>query len=225
MKGCTARKQVERNPTDPLMIIITYTVEHSHPVSSSAAPAADQPPKGAHEEEDDDDASDKQCPQPDKQIMISTDGTDAISEESCEPISSEGTYHDINNEENMIIESAHDIDDHPFVDHHARAYPNDDESQVGLVDSKNNEGVSSTQVGLLASSSNYHVTLKKTFSSHDHTAIRGKAEEDVFSQLDELPDLFGRNQGWPSDTADHGDINSSPSTHINIDPFDLYCWP
>lgn len=30
-KGCLARKQVERNKTDPTMFIVTYTGEHSHP--------------------------------------------------------------------------------------------------------------------------------------------------------------------------------------------------
>ncbi|PWA69847.1 WRKY domain-containing protein [Artemisia annua] len=33
-KGCSARKQVERNRTDPNTLIITYTGEHSHPVPS-----------------------------------------------------------------------------------------------------------------------------------------------------------------------------------------------
>ncbi|KAL9254558.1 WRKY transcription factor 22-like protein [Drosera capensis] len=32
LKGCLARKQVERNRTDPKMFIITYTGEHSHPM-------------------------------------------------------------------------------------------------------------------------------------------------------------------------------------------------
>ncbi|KAJ0837303.1 putative transcription factor WRKY family [Helianthus annuus] len=31
-KGCLARKQVERNKSDPGMLIITYTGEHNHPV-------------------------------------------------------------------------------------------------------------------------------------------------------------------------------------------------
>ncbi|KAJ9563377.1 hypothetical protein OSB04_008537 [Centaurea solstitialis] len=31
-KGCLARKQVERNRSDPGMLIITYTGEHNHPV-------------------------------------------------------------------------------------------------------------------------------------------------------------------------------------------------
>lgn len=30
-KGCLARKQVERNRSDPTMFIITYTAEHNHP--------------------------------------------------------------------------------------------------------------------------------------------------------------------------------------------------
>ncbi|MED6218925.1 WRKY Transcription Factor [Stylosanthes scabra] len=30
-KGCLARKQVERNRTDPTMFIVTYTAEHNHP--------------------------------------------------------------------------------------------------------------------------------------------------------------------------------------------------
>ncbi|XP_061349921.1 WRKY transcription factor 22-like [Gastrolobium bilobum] len=33
-KGCLARKQVERNKTDPAMFIVTYTGEHSHPAPS-----------------------------------------------------------------------------------------------------------------------------------------------------------------------------------------------
>ncbi|PWA91581.1 WRKY22 [Artemisia annua] len=31
-KGCLARKQVERNRSDPDMFIVTYTGEHSHPI-------------------------------------------------------------------------------------------------------------------------------------------------------------------------------------------------
>lgn len=31
-KGCTARKQVERNQSDPTMFIVTYTGEHNHPL-------------------------------------------------------------------------------------------------------------------------------------------------------------------------------------------------
>ncbi|KAH7299797.1 hypothetical protein KP509_24G030200 [Ceratopteris richardii] len=30
-KGCPARKQVERNPSDPSMLVVTYTSEHNHP--------------------------------------------------------------------------------------------------------------------------------------------------------------------------------------------------
>jgi len=30
-KGCLARKQVERNRSDPKMFIVTYTAEHNHP--------------------------------------------------------------------------------------------------------------------------------------------------------------------------------------------------
>ncbi|KAL2336039.1 hypothetical protein Fmac_010485 [Flemingia macrophylla] len=33
-KGCLARKQVERNRSDPAMFIVTYTGEHNHPVPS-----------------------------------------------------------------------------------------------------------------------------------------------------------------------------------------------
>nr|XP_043626256.1 WRKY transcription factor 22-like [Erigeron canadensis] len=33
-KGCLARKQVERNRSDPGMLIITYTGEHNHPIPS-----------------------------------------------------------------------------------------------------------------------------------------------------------------------------------------------
>ncbi|KAG8043344.1 hypothetical protein GUJ93_ZPchr0458g22586 [Zizania palustris] len=31
LKGCSARKQVERSRTDPNMLVITYTSEHNHP--------------------------------------------------------------------------------------------------------------------------------------------------------------------------------------------------
>ncbi|KAL4586103.1 hypothetical protein LXL04_010734 [Taraxacum kok-saghyz] len=34
-KGCMARKQVERNRSDPGMLIITYTGEHSHPAPTT----------------------------------------------------------------------------------------------------------------------------------------------------------------------------------------------
>ncbi|KAI5060288.1 hypothetical protein GOP47_0024708 [Adiantum capillus-veneris] len=30
-KGCPARKQVERNPSDPSMLVVTYTSDHNHP--------------------------------------------------------------------------------------------------------------------------------------------------------------------------------------------------
>ncbi|MCO5567867.1 hypothetical protein L7F22_021563 [Adiantum nelumboides] len=30
-KGCPARKQVERNPNDPSMLVVTYTSDHNHP--------------------------------------------------------------------------------------------------------------------------------------------------------------------------------------------------
>ncbi|KAG8363294.1 hypothetical protein BUALT_Bualt19G0007300 [Buddleja alternifolia] len=32
LKGCMARKQVERNKSDPGMFIVTYTAEHNHPM-------------------------------------------------------------------------------------------------------------------------------------------------------------------------------------------------
>nr|CAD1824091.1 unnamed protein product [Ananas comosus var. bracteatus] len=31
-KGCMARKQVERSPTDPTVLVVTYTAEHNHPM-------------------------------------------------------------------------------------------------------------------------------------------------------------------------------------------------
>lgn len=55
-KGCLARKQVERNRSDPTMFIVTYTAEHNHPMpthrnslagstrqKSADVPSQDQP--------------------------------------------------------------------------------------------------------------------------------------------------------------------------------------
>ncbi|KAF3328658.1 WRKY transcription factor 22-like protein [Carex littledalei] len=64
LKGCLARKQVERSRTDPSMLIITYTAEHNHPapthrnslagttrhVSSSHQPPCQTSPDGKSEE-------------------------------------------------------------------------------------------------------------------------------------------------------------------------------
>ncbi|KZV57661.1 hypothetical protein F511_03121 [Dorcoceras hygrometricum] len=47
LKGCMARKQVERNKSDPGMFIVTYTAEHNHPMPaqrSSLANSARQKP-------------------------------------------------------------------------------------------------------------------------------------------------------------------------------------
>ncbi|XP_073274661.1 WRKY transcription factor 22-like isoform X1 [Primulina huaijiensis] len=47
LKGCVARKQVERNRSDPGMFIVTYTAEHNHPLPTqrnSLAGSARQKP-------------------------------------------------------------------------------------------------------------------------------------------------------------------------------------
>ncbi|KAI7740104.1 hypothetical protein M8C21_010322 [Ambrosia artemisiifolia] len=41
LKGCLARKQVERNRSDPGMLIITYTGEHTHPVPTQVNSLSD----------------------------------------------------------------------------------------------------------------------------------------------------------------------------------------
>lgn len=49
-KGCLARKQVERNRSDPKMFIVTYTAEHNHPVPThrnSLAGSTRQKPNAA----------------------------------------------------------------------------------------------------------------------------------------------------------------------------------
>ena len=47
-KGCLARKQVERNRSDPTMFIVTYTAEHNHPApthrNSLAGSTRQKPP-------------------------------------------------------------------------------------------------------------------------------------------------------------------------------------
>ncbi|XP_074263354.1 uncharacterized protein LOC141586122 [Silene latifolia] len=51
-KGCLARKQVERNRTDPKMFIVTYTSEHNHPMPThrnSLAGSTRQKPVNATE--------------------------------------------------------------------------------------------------------------------------------------------------------------------------------
>lgn len=53
-KGCLARKQVERNRSDPDMFIVTYTGEHSHPVpthrNSLAGSTRNKPTTSGEEE-------------------------------------------------------------------------------------------------------------------------------------------------------------------------------
>ncbi|KVH97255.1 DNA-binding WRKY [Cynara cardunculus var. scolymus] len=55
-KGCLARKQVERNRSDPAMLIITYTGEHTHPVpiqrNSLAGSSRNKPTASASGDED-----------------------------------------------------------------------------------------------------------------------------------------------------------------------------
>nr|WCL15215.1 WRKY2050 [Atractylodes chinensis] len=55
-KGCLARKQVERNRSDPGMLIITYTGEHSHPVptqrNSLAGSSRNKPTTSTSSDED-----------------------------------------------------------------------------------------------------------------------------------------------------------------------------
>ncbi|XP_027349482.1 WRKY transcription factor 22 [Abrus precatorius] len=49
-KGCLARKQVERNRSDPTMFIVTYTAEHNHPAPThrnSLAGSTRQKPQAA----------------------------------------------------------------------------------------------------------------------------------------------------------------------------------
>ncbi|OIW02005.1 hypothetical protein TanjilG_11598 [Lupinus angustifolius] len=58
-KGCLARKQVERNKSEPSMFIVTYTGEHNHPAPThrnSLAGSTRQKPQAATGEE-----SDKMC--------------------------------------------------------------------------------------------------------------------------------------------------------------------
>ncbi|XP_031128796.1 WRKY transcription factor 22-like [Ipomoea triloba] len=53
-KGCLARKQVERNRSDPSMFIVTYTAEHNHPMPThrnSLAGSTRQKPAAAHQPE------------------------------------------------------------------------------------------------------------------------------------------------------------------------------
>ncbi|KAE9591607.1 putative transcription factor WRKY family [Lupinus albus] len=52
LKGCSARKQVERSRTDPNMLVITYTSEHNHPWPTQrnalAGSSRSQPPKNTN---------------------------------------------------------------------------------------------------------------------------------------------------------------------------------
>ncbi|VFQ76416.1 unnamed protein product [Cuscuta campestris] len=54
-KGCLARKQVERNRSDPNMFIVTYTAEHSHPMpthrNSLAGSTRQKPTTTTHQPE------------------------------------------------------------------------------------------------------------------------------------------------------------------------------
>ncbi|KAI5082750.1 hypothetical protein GOP47_0002493 [Adiantum capillus-veneris] len=229
VKGCTARKQVERNPSDPMMIIITYTVEHSHP-------APTEPPKPALDESEGDD---KQINTDDTQIndahiSNTVDRTDATSEESCEPISSEGNLNDISNEEVMISDSDRRKVEEQQQQEQAQLQDStviEDDDHVGLFPTTPTSATVSCSSGLLQ----YPFGSLKSRSS-------SKADDDFFAQLGELPDLFGKNSAWPgaqcehhnqssavtpSSSAAHHDTGSIPiiSTHINIDPFDLYYWP
>ncbi|KAI5069487.1 hypothetical protein GOP47_0015788 [Adiantum capillus-veneris] len=57
-KGCPARKQVERNPNDPSMLVVTYTSDHNHPwpthrinalAGSTRGGSTAKSPNGIHE--------------------------------------------------------------------------------------------------------------------------------------------------------------------------------
>ncbi|GAU32010.1 hypothetical protein TSUD_157990 [Trifolium subterraneum] len=66
-KGCLARKQVERNRSDPTMFIVTYTSEHNHPApthKNSLAGSTRQKPLTPPQSETNKDQSEKDLTKP-----------------------------------------------------------------------------------------------------------------------------------------------------------------
>lgn len=184
---------MERNPSDPLMIILTYTSDHSHPPSAAGRRAT---------KTDDDKGANAMGK--DINSTISGDLNDQISEESCEPNSSEDNNTN-NNGNNMsdtnLINTAH---------HHLHVESDDQE-----------QGVSSTTVEeSLAFNNNQGLLLS---SNGNMATSERKLEEDFFAQLDELPDWSGGN---PLDArldhiTDQEGINHGANS---MDPFDLFDW-
>ncbi|XP_076892828.1 WRKY transcription factor 22-like [Bidens hawaiensis] len=64
LKGCSARKQVERNRSDPGMLIITYTGEHTHPVPTQVNSLAGSTRNKAAATSGDDNNGNKPTPSP-----------------------------------------------------------------------------------------------------------------------------------------------------------------
>ncbi|MCO5552994.1 hypothetical protein L7F22_006514 [Adiantum nelumboides] len=251
VKGCTARKQVERNPSDPMSIIITYTVEHNHAHASNAATSCstsptsttavdyDDPPQASPKLEDNQLLEAEE----DKQMNGATDNTqiilkgrmDAMSEKSCEPISSEGNLKDMSNIEAEVMQISESTD----IDYQVPKV-------VAVVEEQHHKKqcdhdvtvATSTTLPLQSSSSTTSSSLRLQCSASNNMKRESKAaDDDFFAQLGELPDLFGKNSVWPpagahepmasSSATAHPSSDRTGSTHnINIDPFDLYyIWP
>nr|GMC89472.1 WRKY transcription factor 22-like [Ipomoea batatas] len=88
-KGCLARKQVERNRSDPSMFIVTYTAEHNHPMPThrnSLAGSTRQKPAAAHQPETSGDTmkSGASPPAPEKQESSRDEREDMFEDEDDE---------------------------------------------------------------------------------------------------------------------------------------------
>ncbi|KAH7365010.1 hypothetical protein KP509_18G003700 [Ceratopteris richardii] len=223
VKGCTARKQVERSPSDPTIIMITYTVEHSHPAAGASSTDQEQiapEPEEAENEKDETALDEKQTS---GSFHPSADGNEATSsEESCDPaIASEGNPPEISNDGIPLSDDDQSKPEHQEICNaqtHVDWLLEDDITNMM-------ERHASDAEELFAASVDE--------SAYPSAFMKIKPDEDLFTHLGELPDLLNRNIRWfqhhnSSSAAAGADASAAMDSTppMNIDSFDLiHYWP
>ncbi|KAK1425234.1 hypothetical protein QVD17_20582 [Tagetes erecta] len=101
-KGCLARKQVERNKSDPGMLILTYTGEHNHPMPTQRNSSAGSSRNKNIKPCDDDYGCNK--PAPSSPPPFSQETTSSLGKEKTEEIDKDDTDDDTNFDVSCIDE-------------------------------------------------------------------------------------------------------------------------